>query len=141
MKTLLDFIGIGFGPSNLALAVAAREIDARKRGMFFERRAACDWHPGLLLDTSRMQISFLKDLATLRNPASPYSFLQYTRAKGRLEHFVNLSEFHPTRLEYRDYFRWVAQAFADQVRYGCEVRRVRPDGDAFSVEIEDLASG
>ncbi|MFC6841592.1 non-ribosomal peptide synthetase [Xanthomonas theicola] len=140
-KDVLDFVGVGFGPSNLSLAVAAKEIDPKKRGLFFERRASFDWHPGMLFDSSRMQISFLKDLATLRNPASPFSFLRYTQAKGRLEHFVNLGNFHPTRWEYRDYLRWVAAAFADQVRYGAAVRRVTPRADLFEVEVEDLATG
>src|ERR1700756_4791238 len=33
----LEFIGIGFGPSNLALAVAADEIIPNRRGLFLER--------------------------------------------------------------------------------------------------------
>jgi len=142
---ILDFIGVGFGPSNLALAVAAKEIDAARACLFFERRPATDWHPGLLFEGSRMQISFLKDLATLRNPASPFSFLQYMKAKGRLERFVNVSNFHPTRWEYRDYLRWVADAFAHQVHYGSVVRRVTPvslnDAGSYSlfeVEVEKL---
>lgn len=145
---VLDFLGIGFGPSNLALAVAAREIDPKKRGLFFELKSKFQWHPGLLLDTSRMQISFLKDLATLRNPASPYTFLQYTKAKGRLERFVNLKEFHPTRLEFQDYLQWVAEAFSDQVRYGTIVRRVTPvtpEGETrptlFRVEAQNVETG
>lgn len=139
---VFDFLAVGFGPSNLALAVAAKEIDPSKKGIVFEAKSAFDWHPGILFDDSRMQISFLKDLATLRNPASPYTFLQYTKAKGRLERFVNLREFHPTRLEYQDYLRWVAEAFADQVRYNSLVRQVTPvclDGDSrpslFRVEV------
>src|SRR5262245_52870081 len=125
-EDIYDLIGVGFGPSNLALAVAAREIDPQKRCLFFERKTAVEWHPGILFDRSRLQVPFLKDLVTLRNPASPYTFLQYTKAKGRLERFVNLREFHPTRLEYQDYLQWVAEAFSADVRYGATVRRVTP---------------
>ncbi len=121
----LDVIGIGFGPSNLALAVCARETGAENL-LFIERHPVFRWHPGMLIDGARMQISFLKDLVSLRNPASPYSFLQYVKARGRLERFVNLSEFRPTRVEYQDYLRWVAEDFAGQVRYGAAVTRVRP---------------
>ncbi len=102
-----DFIGIGFGPSNLALAVAAEELDPSRKFAFFEQSPELRWHPGMMIEGSRMQISFLKDLATLRNPASPYTFLQYARDKGLLEKFVNLNEFRLTRLEYQDYLRWV----------------------------------
>src|SRR4051794_10016492 len=101
-----DFVGVGFGPSNLALAVAAEELAPNLQGLFVERSRCFQWHPGMMLDGARMQISFLKDLATLRNPASQYTFLQYVKAKGRLERFVNINEFRLSRLEYGDYLRW-----------------------------------
>lgn len=95
-----------------------------------------------------MQISFLKDFATLRNPASPFTFLQYAKAKGRLEQFINLREFHPTRFEYHDYMSWVAEAFAGDVRYGTAVTRVMPLAELaggplslFRIEAHDLATG
>jgi lysine/ornithine N-monooxygenase len=119
-----DFIGFGFGPSNLALAVAARELAPSVIGRFFEQNATFQWHPGMMFDDARMQVPFLKDLVTLRNPASPYTFLQYVKAKGRLERFVNLREFHPTRKEFEDYLAWVADAFRDQVQYAAIVERV-----------------
>jgi lysine/ornithine N-monooxygenase len=140
---ILDYIGIGFGPSNLALAVAFDEIAPQRTGLFLERSPQLDWHGGLLFDHSRLQIAFLKDLATLRNPQSRFSFLAYLQAVGRLESFANLREFHPTRLEYLAYLRWAAEAFADQVRYGTTVVSVAPEGvdriDGFIVETEDSA--
>ncbi|MFJ1646409.1 SidA/IucD/PvdA family monooxygenase [Streptomyces sp. NPDC088258] len=142
-----DLLGIGFGPSNLALAVCAREQNPALSCLFLERNEGVAWHLGMLIDGARMQISFLKDLVSLRNPASPYSFLQYTKAKGRLERFVNLNEFRPTRIEYDDYLKWVAGHFTDQVRYGTRVKRVTPvtgDGSAlslFRVETEEVATG
>ncbi|MFD8621032.1 SidA/IucD/PvdA family monooxygenase [Streptomyces sp. NPDC059513] len=143
-----DLLGIGFGPSNLALAVCAREQKLPLSCLFVERQDTVAWHPGMLIDGARMQISFLKDLVSLRNPSSPYSFLQYTKAKGRLERFVNLNESRPTRIEYDDYLKWVAQDFADQVRFGSQVDRVTPvqgpdggDLSLFRVETEDVATG
>jgi L-ornithine N5-oxygenase len=127
-----DFVGIGFGPSNLAFAIAADEIIPNRRGLFLERSQGFQWHPGMMLDGARMQISFLKDLVTLRNPASPYTFLQYTKARGRLERFVNVNDFRPTRLEYHDYLQWVAESFADRVRYGAAVTAVVPDRESAS---------
>lgn len=121
-----DLLGVGFGPSNLALAIAAAEIAPRRRCLFLERNDGVYWHHGLLLEGARMQISFLKDLVSLRNPASAYTFLQYLKAKGRLERFVNLDVARPTRLEYQDYLTWVAGHFGDTVRYGSEVVRIEP---------------
>jgi lysine/ornithine N-monooxygenase/predicted FMN-binding regulatory protein PaiB len=148
VEPIHNFIGIGFGPSNLALAVAAQELGPNEKGLFFEQEAESRWHPGMMLEGSRMQVSFLKDLATLRNPSSPYTFLQYTKAKGRLERFVNLRRFYPTRLEYQDYLRWVAESFVDQVHYGTAVRRIAPEPmnggrpeAVFRVTVEKIASG
>ncbi|HSR68633.1 MAG TPA: SidA/IucD/PvdA family monooxygenase [Acidobacteriota bacterium] len=145
---LLDFVGVGFGPSNLALAVAAREAEAGRKGLFFERNSKFQWHPGMMIEGATMRIPFLKDLATLRNPSSPYTFLQYAKARGRLERFVNLTDFYPTRLEYNDYLGWVAEAFAEQVQYGTEVTRVSlltRKGETvpwcFCVEVTKTATG
>jgi len=142
-----DLIGLGFGPSNLALAIAAQEIAPDRRCLFLERSPDMRWHEGMLIDGTRMQISFLKDLVSLRNLASPFTFLQYEKAKGRLEKFVNLAEFRPSRLEFQDYLRWVAAQFADLVRYGSAVRAVTPvrDDDGalslFRVSATDTATG
>ncbi len=143
----VDIAGIGFGPSNLALAIYAREAGLARTFVFFERQDSVRWHPGMQLDGARMQISFLKDLVTLRNPSSPYGFLQYLKASGRLEAFVNLGQFRPTRLEYEDYLRWVAADFGEQVRYHTAVRRVSPAGgrggelSLLRLELEDTSTG
>jgi L-ornithine N5-oxygenase len=124
-----DVIGLGFGPSNIALAIAAQEIAPDRSCLFLERSQDVRWHEGMLIDGARMQISFLKDLVSLRNLASPFTFLAYQKAKGRLERFVNLAEFRPTRLEFQDYLRWVGGQFAGMVRYRSAVSAVSPVRD------------
>lgn len=74
-----------------------------------------------------MQISFLKDLATPRNPRSKFTFINYLFSKNRLNTFINLDTFLPSRLEYEDYLRWCASHFEDRVSYGQEVLEVSPD--------------
>lgn len=131
-----DVIGLGFGPANLAIAVALDE-DRRTREQgglrycFLEKKPAFEWHGGMLLEDSRMQISFLKDLVTLRNPASRFTFVNYLHQKGRLASFINVGTFTPSRLEYNDYLGWAAAQFNDRVHYGEEVIGVEPvlDGD------------
>lgn len=147
-EMVYDIVGIGFEPSNLALAVCADELAPELTYRFLERADQVHWHPGTLFEDARMQISFLKDLVTLRDPGSRFSFLQYLQARGRLELFVNLDETRPSRLEYQDYLRWVAGHFADRVRYRSDVRRVVPEpgGDngsmtRFRIEVDDVASG
>jgi L-ornithine N5-monooxygenase len=126
----LDLLGIGFGPSNLALAIALEE-QAQQRGggldtLFLDRQRDYRWHGGTLVAQSELQISFLKDLVTLRNPCSPYTFVKYLHHHQRLVDFINIGTFYPCRMEYSDYLRWVASHFAGQCAYGEDVLRVEP---------------
>ncbi|WP_305788788.1 lysine N(6)-hydroxylase/L-ornithine N(5)-oxygenase family protein [Symbioplanes lichenis] len=139
----LDVVGIGFGPSNLAMAIAVSEhndsggspVSAR----FLERQATFGWHRGMLLDDATMQVSFLKDLVTLRNPTSEFSFLRYLHDRGRLIDFINHKNLFPLRAEFHDYFVWAAGQVADQVTYGSEVLSVTPvcadGGDVTAVDV------
>jgi L-ornithine N5-oxygenase len=126
----VDVLGIGFGPSNLALAIAVDERNATARTplstAFLERQPWFGWHRDMLIEGSTMQISYLKDLVTLRNPTSPFSFLAYLHARGRLVDFVNHQLIYPTRVEFHDYLEWAASSFADRVAYDSEVTEVRP---------------
>ncbi|ANC03408.1 MULTISPECIES: lysine N(6)-hydroxylase/L-ornithine N(5)-oxygenase family protein [Pseudomonas] len=126
-----DLIGVGFGPSNLALAIALEEL-AETNGhaldaLFIDKQSDYRWHGNTLATQSELQISFLKDLVSLRNPTSPYSFVNYLHQKQRLADFINLGTFYPCRLEYNDYLRWAAEHFATQAVYGEEVLRIEPE--------------
>jgi len=128
-ERVYDLIGIGFGPSNLALAVAIRE-DAEsasvkpKSFLFLESKEAFAWHPDMLVDSARTRSSFMKDLVTLRNPDSRFSFLVYLQESGRLVDFVNLRKFFPSRAEFNDYYRWAAEQVQDLVSYGSRVTAI-----------------
>ena len=86
----------------------------------------------MLLPSTTMQISFLKDLATYRNPLSRYSFVSYLHASGRLVQFVNNQDFFPTRQEFHQYLEWAAAGLRDRVTYGAEVTSIRPATEAGS---------
>ncbi|MGK5638175.1 lysine N(6)-hydroxylase/L-ornithine N(5)-oxygenase family protein [Streptomyces sp. URMC 126] len=141
-------LGVGFGPSHLSLAAvcdSTREPAVRARVHCLEARPGFGWHPDMLLDGTRMQVAFLKDLVSPHDPTSPYSFTNYLVSKGRLEQFLNLGTLHPTRREYADYFGWAADRLSHHVSYGCVVEGVRPvtgaDGDVTHLEVSyrDLA--
>src|SRR5215204_4885318 len=105
---IYDVAGIGFGPSNLSLAIALEEYGAgglenEIGGLFFERQSSFGWHRNMLLPSATMQISFLKDLVTFRNPTSSFSFVAYLHESGRLPQFVNNQDFFPTRQEFHSY--------------------------------------
>ncbi|KAF9880549.1 L-ornithine 5-monooxygenase [Colletotrichum karsti] len=131
-----DLIGVGFGPASLAVAVsmhdaqeAGRQLtgQASPKVLFLEKQPAFAWHPGMLLSGAKMQISFIKDMASLRNPRSQFTFLNYLHSNNRLVEFTNLDTFLPARAEYEDYLRWCSSHFNDVVEYGREVVSISPD--------------
>jgi lysine/ornithine N-monooxygenase len=129
-----DFAAIGLGPFNLGLACLAAPIDELD-GVFLERKAEFDWHPGMLLETGTLQMPFLADLVTLADPASPYSFLSYLKDSGRLYSFYIRESFYPLRTEYMDYCRWAAASGETSytARAICRtVRRSRPSAPSRS---------
>lgn len=136
-----DLLCVGFGPASLAIAVAIHdslEAGALKKApnvLFLEKQARFAWHAGMLLPGAKMQISFLKDMASLRDPRSHFTFLNYVHKNDRLLDFINLDTFLPARTEYEDYLRWCASHFDNVVRYGSEVLSVSPQVDAEGVKI------
>jgi L-ornithine N5-monooxygenase len=125
-----DVVGVGFGPSNLALAIAlsdrAGEARSKCRFHFIEKQRKFIWHGGMLLPGTDMQISFLKDLVSLRDPTSPLTFVNYLHKKGRLEDFINCKTFYPSRVEFNDYLGWVACHFKNVCSYGETTIAVEP---------------
>lgn len=137
---LVDILGIGFGPSNLSLAIAIEESNQKKSGkekltaQFLEAKSEFSWHKGMLLPNATMQISFLKDLVSLRTPTSPYSFVSYLHEKQRLVDFVNLKTFFPSRKEYHDYLVWAAKRISIPVSYGVAARHIDWQSGCFTVK-------
>lgn len=133
-EALHDLICVGFGPASLAIAAAlhdalatpGRLAEQRPKVAFLERQAHFSWHDGMLLPDARMQISFVKDMATLRDPQSEFTFINYLHRQGRLVQFLNLGTFYPLRTEYEDYMRWCADRFRDVVHYSHDVHDVTP---------------
>lgn len=125
---IYDLIGIGFGPSNIALAISMHErYDKSQVDMLFlEKQSSFAWHPNMMLNHTHMQISFLKDLVTPRNPTSKFSFLNYLASKNRLQDFINLKTFFPSRFEFNDYLAWCASYFDDRCVYDREALEIKP---------------
>lgn len=142
-----DVVGVGFGPANLALAIAVEEHNAGVRpgervdAFFLERQPEFGWHRGMLIDGTVMQVSFLKDLATMRNPVSEFGFVSYLHSRGRLADFINHKTLFPTRVEFHDYLSWAAERMQHAVRYGQEVVAVRQADAYVEVESRDVVTG
>lgn len=152
-ESVHDLICVGFGPASLAVAVALNDaleagtLKTPPKVLFLEKQTQFAWHAGMLLPGAKMQISFIKDMASLRNPRSHFTFLNYLHENGRLIDFINLSTFLPARTEYEDYLRWCASHFDEVVRYQNEVVSIAPVGTGegplktFSVTCRNWATG
>ena len=129
----VELLAIGGGPSNLALAIALDELasdDFASRSLVIEQNETVAWQRGMLLPWTRAQVSFLKDLVTLRNPCSRFSFLNYLHSVGRLDDFVNLGTFTPYRSEISQYLQWAANSLSRvRIEYGRRCVSVQPRRD------------
>ncbi|HKN96322.1 MAG TPA: SidA/IucD/PvdA family monooxygenase [Pseudonocardiaceae bacterium] len=126
----VGIVAVGAGPANLALAVALEELapdELAANTLLVEQHEDVAWQRGMLLPWTESQVSFLKDLVTLRNPRSQFSFVNYLYSVGRLDEFINLGTATPYRLEISNYLRWVARSLTRvRVRYGQAVIGVQP---------------
>ncbi len=136
-----DLLGVGFGPSNISVAIAQREMAPELRCHYIEKSDNFGWHDSMLFDDATMQVSFLKDLASFRNPRSHFTFVNFLHSQTRLADFSNLQTLFPRRVEFHQYLSWCAQYFEDEVAYGSEavsITQVTHNGaPVFQVTVRD----
>ncbi|MBP7879870.1 SidA/IucD/PvdA family monooxygenase [Acinetobacter sp. NIPH 1852] len=131
---MLDFIGIGLGPFNLSLASLLQNKSALNY-VFFEQKAQFDWHAGMQLPNTILQVPFMADLVSMVDPTNPFSFLNYLRHQQRLYKFYFLEQPHIPRCEYNHYCRWVAEQL-DCIEYQSRVLKIEPQTIGFKVVVE-----
>ncbi|TPQ23016.1 lysine N(6)-hydroxylase/L-ornithine N(5)-oxygenase family protein [Streptomyces sporangiiformans] len=133
-EKIRDFVGIGLGPFNLGLACLTEPI-TELDGVFLESKPDFEWHSGMFLEGAHLQTPFMSDLVTLADPTSPYSFLNYLKASGRLYSFYIRENFYPLRVEYDDYCRWAA-AQLSSIRFNTTVTEVTHADGVYVVRTE-----
>ncbi|WP_405015220.1 lysine N(6)-hydroxylase/L-ornithine N(5)-oxygenase family protein [Kitasatospora sp. NBC_01539] len=124
-----DVLGIGFGPANLALAIALEEEGHDLDVRFLEARPGPSWQSAMMLPGSDIQNHPVRDLVSLRNPRSRYTFINYLFENGLLLDHLNVPMEFPLRKEYAQYVAWVAGHFSRLVDYGVHVTGVTVDRD------------
>ncbi|MET3139922.1 lysine/ornithine N-monooxygenase, partial [Undibacterium sp. GrIS 1.2] len=118
-------LGIGIGPANLSLA--CHLADDGVKALFFDRSAQFGWHEGMQIEGANLQVSLFKDLVTLANPSSAYTFLTYLHQQGRLGHFINARFDAVSRREFAHYLSWVCSQIKG-LEFGTDVQEVDHDG-------------
>lgn len=118
----VDVVGMGIGPFNLSLAALLAPQTSLKT-IFIERQPSFQWHPGLMLDSSALTTSFLKDLVTLADPCSQYSFIAFLQKNERLYSFANARFPTVKRKEFEQYMHWVSKSLTN-LQFGCDIEAV-----------------
>jgi lysine N6-hydroxylase len=128
---VFDAVGVGLGPFNLSAAALLEPVN-KLNTRFFEREKEFQWHPGLLFPDATIQVSYLKDLVTLADPQSRYSFLVFLYVNRRLYRFINANFSRVSRVEFNQYFRWVANRLPN-LEFGQEVHSISLENESFIV--------
>lgn len=134
MEQSYDVVGIGIGPFNLGLAALLDEKTTLSTA-FFDETDVFQWHPGMLLDGTDLQVPFLADLVTFANPRSRYTFLNYAHIHERLMTFFFFNRFDVPRLEYNAYCQWVSQQLSN-CHFGTRVENVTYERDEKRYRLE-----
>ena len=130
-----EVIGVGFGPSNIGLAIQLAEESIDYRSLFLDRSQSSVWHSGMLLRNADIQNHPLRDLITLVNPRSHFSFINYLHQENRLSHFLNTGLYYPMRQDYANYIQWCAGHFDNLVVYNNPVQKILLSDSGDTLEI------
>jgi len=71
---IYDIIGVGFGPANIALAIALEEECLGGTHLFLERNAGPGWQENMMLPGSDIQNPSAARLGNAVQPAQPLQF-------------------------------------------------------------------
>ena len=136
---MFDLIGIGIGPFNLGLA-ALIENNESITSIFFDKEEAFNWHPGMLIEQSDLQVPFLADLVSFADPTNKYSFINYVHKQNRLFQFFFYRRFDIPRREYNLYAKWVSEKLQN-CHFQSEVVSVDHTDDGYVVNVKRTDTG
>ncbi len=123
---IYKIVGIGVGPANLSLASLL--YPRNTENIFFDSKPRFDWHEGMQIPSSTLQVSLFKDLVTLSDPTSRFSFISYLHSRGRIYHFLNAQFDAVSRKEFAQYMHWASEE-NENVNFDEEVISVDFDRD------------
>lgn len=134
----IDITGVGIGPFNLGLA-ALLSSHADIEATFLEQKPEFQWHKGLLLSGTTLQVPFFADLVTMADPCHPLSYLNYLHQQDRLYQFYYYENFLIPRVEYNYYCRWAVNQLSS-CHFGERVSCVSYDAKRDSFVIDSVLS-
>lgn len=122
-ESSVDLLCVGFGLSSIAIAAALADRNPDGRVCFFERQSSFSWGPANTLSENKIQTPFLRDLVSMRNPRSRFTFINYLHSTNQLVAYTNASSLYPSKLIMGQYLAWAAEQIEKLgwVSYGSEV--------------------
>jgi lysine N6-hydroxylase len=129
-----DLLGIGVGPANLSLAALADPLSELSQ-RFVDTKPEFRWHSGLMLPDSQLTVTFLKDLVSMVEPTSRFSFLNFLVREGRAFRALEANGLGCSRQEFEQYYQWAASQMPS-VRWNQGVKTVSLTGGGFEVSCE-----
>ena len=123
-----DVLGIGFGPSNIALAVAMRDTGYPGRAIFLEAAPSAAWQHGMLLSGSDIQHNPFRDFSTPVNPQGYFTFANYLHQTKKFFRYLNVGLSYAYRVEFAHYVDWVKAHFTNLVTNGVAERLELEEG-------------
>ncbi len=140
--SILDIIGVGFGPANIALAVALEELYPEKSFLFVDGKKKIIWQDEMLFENaldiySNIQNSPYRDLATPRNPRSRYTFLNYLHENDLFWQQLNLNMSMPLRPDFANYIAWVASQFENNFRGGTIIKSIKVEQNHYILHTQN----
>ncbi|EPE30658.1 FAD/NAD(P)-binding protein [Glarea lozoyensis ATCC 20868] len=140
-----DLICVGFGINSLALAAAIQENHSSSNVLFLEQKYEFSAKDVMNSSSKHMETSFMHDLATMRNPTSDFTYLNYLQTHGNFDKFLELSDEGspaPLRSDFCEYLSWAAGRCDDTVEFGQQVVEVSPiSSNRWAVASRDTKSG
>lgn len=138
---IYDIAGVGIGPFNLGLAALTEPVSTL-RTIFIEQQPEFNWHGGMMIPGTTLQVSYLADLVTLADPSSKFSYLNFLRAHNRLIQFGIHEQGYITRSEYNRYCRWVCSRLPNLL-FGNRVQRIQyeQEKDLFTLTVYNSNKG
>lgn len=133
-KEILDYIGIGLGPFNISFAALSSKT--KLKGMFFDQKKEFNWHPGMMISETHLQVPFLADFVTLADPTNRLSFLNYLKENNRIYKFYIKENFFVLRKEYNHYCRWVLNQL-ENCYFNHKVTKIEKNGELYQVEVKN----
>ena len=106
-EKVYDIIGVGIGPFNLGLAALCHDIP-ELNCLFIDQNESFNWHPGMMIPGTRLQVPWYADLVSLASPRSQFTYLNYLHEKKKMFRFGISDPGFIKRSTYNDYCRWVA---------------------------------